>query len=109
TAGSNKPMRTAMIAITTRSSINVNPTRRRRGIPDLLTRGGPNGKEGDFRWSLPDVRVWTAGLPLLEIKRERCGIAPHRGANGRGFRFPIDLGNYFLLSCQSFTHLAATP
>src|SRR5262249_54490876 len=93
TAGSSRPMRIAMIAITTSNSISVNASRaprprgRERTMSYTSAEGGKqeNGTEksgppaGPVVWDRNDsTGVWTWQRPRRTAPRDQCG---HGGQN----------------------------
>src|SRR3954471_14484422 len=66
TAGSSRPMRMAMMAITTSSSISVNPRRTRRDA---------TGEDTDMTTSKPDGKLPT--LRPLHLDLHRVGLFLH--------------------------------
>src|SRR5207249_3728221 len=63
TAGSNRPMRTAMIAITTRSSISVKPRDRHLRVVVRTMRGTSEGNDD------PEI-AWRIGTELASRRQD---------------------------------------
>src|SRR6476659_7385043 len=78
TAGSNRPMRMAMMAITTSSSISVNPGRDRRG--------GRMGHLGEERMRDEGTHVQTKDAPssIAQINTAGGFDLANSGPDGRG-------------------------
>src|SRR5207253_9674922 len=86
TAGSKRPTRTAMIAITTRSSIRVNPPRRERAMRGL--RRGRSGRALGARRAAPGrgtkAAVTSPGLRVAGRANQIEKYSPeHPGVKGK--------------------------
>src|SRR4051812_25028811 len=85
TAGNSRPMRMAMIAITTSNSISVNADRRDERVTMIPP---PKRIENDERWTRQPVRPGGTTMARLTFPRP----ATHRAAEGFGRPTPVVVG-----------------
>src|SRR5947208_7346729 len=81
TAGRSRPIRIAMMAITTRSSISVNPGRSRRYPTELRVHLMTTPGEMGAGRKVPPPRILPLGLPCQGISAH---LRTPRGLPGRG-------------------------